>query len=418
MQNTFKFKALSDLLSGLFMLIYKSWILLTVWILLIVSSLIWNITEKNYALLEEARIHARDAFNKDILYRSWNASHGGVYVPVTEKTQPNLYLPPTVERDIKTLSGKSLTLMNPAYMTRQVHEMGKKKYGFLGHITSLKPIRSQNKPDPWEKKALQRFEQGETEISSVEIIEDNEYMRLMKPLFTEKSCLKCHAVQGYKEGDIRGGISVAVPMLPLRASSQDHIFTIYVVHYLFLLIGVIGIIASKMFLSRSEMKRLQTEDKLRAYFEKAPSGYQSLDENGCFIDVNETWLEILQYSRDEVIGKSFAIFLTPGATEKFGENFPCFKEAGEILGIELEMVKKDGSHVVMSINGRISYDEKGDFKQTHCILTDITERKKAEEELKTRTEELEKINKAFVGRELRMAELKKEIEELEKRHKT
>ncbi len=126
---------------------------------------------------------------------------------------------------------------------------------------------------------------------------------------------------------------------------------------------------------------LRSEDKFRTYYEKAPMGYQSLDENGCFIDVNEAWLEALQYSRDEVIGRSFADFLAPGYRDKFRENFPCFKDAGEILGIEFEMVRKDGAHAIMAINGRIGYDEKGEFKQTHCILNEITERKQLEEEI-------------------------------------
>lgn len=131
--------------------------------------------------------------------------HGGVYVPVTEKTQPNPLLADIPERDIRTSSGKILTLMNPAYMTRQAYELGFKEYGVRAHITSLKPIRPENAPDSWETKALQAFERGGKEIYSVETIEDKEYFRLMNPLITEKGCLLCHARHGYKENDIRAG---------------------------------------------------------------------------------------------------------------------------------------------------------------------------------------------------------------------
>ncbi|GAG33923.1 unnamed protein product, partial [marine sediment metagenome] len=110
--------------------------------------------------LEAARIQARTAHAKDVIYRRWNAGYGGVYVPVTKKTQPNPYLSGIPERDITTPSGRTLTLINPAYMTRQVHELAKEKYGVLGHITSLNPIRPQNAPDPWEIKALEEFERG------------------------------------------------------------------------------------------------------------------------------------------------------------------------------------------------------------------------------------------------------------------
>ncbi len=96
-------------------------------------------------------------FEKDVIYRRWNADHGGVYVPVTQKTKPNPYLD-DLERDIITPLGKKLTKVNPAYMTRQVHELALKSNGVRGHITSLNPIRPANAPDPWETQALKAFE--------------------------------------------------------------------------------------------------------------------------------------------------------------------------------------------------------------------------------------------------------------------
>jgi len=50
--------------------------------------------------------------------------------------------------------------MNPAYMTRQVHELETQEFGTHGHITSLKPLRPENAPEAWEAAALRAFEQG------------------------------------------------------------------------------------------------------------------------------------------------------------------------------------------------------------------------------------------------------------------
>jgi hypothetical protein len=47
------------------------------------------------------------------------------------------------------------------------------------------------------------------EISSVEKMNGGNFMRLIRPLRTDESCLKCYAKQGYRVGDIRGGISVS-----------------------------------------------------------------------------------------------------------------------------------------------------------------------------------------------------------------
>jgi len=137
----------------------------------------------------------------------------------------------------------------------------------------------------------------------------------------------------------------------------------------------------------SELQHFKEEGRAReslfkSLYEKAPLGYQSLDENGRFIVVNHAWLETLGYTQEEVIGKSFADFLHPDWRDHFKENFPRFKTIGEILGVEFEMVKKNGDLILVSFTGKISRDEKGNFQQTHCIFHDITERKRKEEELK------------------------------------
>ena len=111
-------------------------------------------------------------------------------------------------------------------------------------------------------------------------------------------------------------------------------------------------------------------------YERSPLGYQSLDSDGNFIIVNTAWSELLGYSPDEVIGKWFGDFLAPESKEKVLINFPKFKATGKICGIEFNMLCKDGSFVTVCFDGRIGYDEQGHFTQTHCILQDLTEKKK------------------------------------------
>jgi signal transduction histidine kinase len=244
------------------------WILAVMWAVAVAVSLVWNVVQIKHNTLEAARIQARSTYDKDIIYRRWNAGHGGVYVTVTEVTQPNPYLSDIHERDITTPLGKLLTLMNPAYMTRQVHELAEQQYGVRGHITSLNPIRPENAPGPWETEALQAFERGETEVSLLGEMKGKEYMRLMRPLTTEKGCLKCHAAQGYQEGDIRGGISVSVPMEPLWAIAQRNITTLAVGHILLWLIGLGWLILGTQRLRRSERERNRAEEELKKYAEQ------------------------------------------------------------------------------------------------------------------------------------------------------
>ncbi len=135
-----------------------------------------------------------------------------------------------------------------------------------------------------------------------------------------------------------------------------------------------------------------SEEHFYGMFEKAPLGYQSLDEDGNFIEVNQTWLETLGYSSEEVHGRWFGDFLAPEYVEAFRERFPIFKAAGKIHS-EFQMIHKNGGRRYIAFEGRISHKDDGSFQQTHCILSDITERKTAEAAL----QKIEIENKALLG---------------------
>ena len=161
---------------------------------------------------ELAIAEANAYFNKDQATRLWAASQGGVYVPVSTTTPPNPFLTHVPERDIYSPSGRVLTLMNPAYMIRQMMEHYSTLHHVRGRITSLNHFRAETAPDNWEKSALRSFAGGREEALEFTDMAGDPYLRLMRPLKTEASCLKCHAIQGDSVGSIRGGISVSVPM--------------------------------------------------------------------------------------------------------------------------------------------------------------------------------------------------------------
>jgi signal transduction histidine kinase len=240
-----------------------AWGLGAIWTVLVAASLLWNFHQARQTALELASTEAQLSYNKDLAYRLWAASHGGVYVPVTPQTPPNPYLSHISERDIQTPSGRALTLMNPAYMTRQVFELAAQVYGIKGHLTSLKPIRPENAPDPWEAKALKAFEAGTPEILEVVELPGGPHLRLMRPWHTEKACLKCHAAQGYKEGDIRGGISIDVPLKPFLVGIRAQTFALAGGHGLIWVLGLTGIIVGNRRLLQFLDQRQQAEEALR-----------------------------------------------------------------------------------------------------------------------------------------------------------
>lgn len=118
----------------------------------------------------------------------------------------------------------------------------------------------------------------------------------------------------------------------------------------------------------------ENEKRFRLLYEEAPVPYQSLDEEGYLLEINNTWLELMGYTKDEVIGKHFSDFILKTDRYKFPESFRNFKVTGTVHNRIYQMVKKDGSIISVEIEGRIATDEDGNFKQTHCIFQDITQK--------------------------------------------
>ncbi|GGD38734.1 hypothetical protein GCM10012288_10940 [Malaciobacter pacificus] len=155
-------------------------------------------------MLEESlKNKALAIFNLIVDMRHWNAQYEGVYVK-SDKLEPNPYLNPGY---IKSEDGEKLVWVNPAFMTRQISNIASQRDGFKLKITSTKLINKNNAPDEFEEKILNYFDKNIKAPYYWEIKDDS--FKFMGALVTEKECLACHAHQGYKVGDIRGGISVS-----------------------------------------------------------------------------------------------------------------------------------------------------------------------------------------------------------------
>ena len=105
-------------------------------------------------------------------------------------------------------------------MLRQTMDNYEIRYGIRGHITSLKHFRPETGPDECEKYVLKKFEKGVKEVFDYAEIDGKPYFRFMAAMIAKRDCLKCHGHQGYKVGDVRGGVSVSVPMAPYLANQR------------------------------------------------------------------------------------------------------------------------------------------------------------------------------------------------------
>ena len=232
-----------------------------VWTVLVIASLAWGAHGHRREVLNVAYQNAVTIIAKDIAFRAWASMHGGVYVPPTEQTPPNPHLAFLPERDVVTTTGRKLTLMNPAYVLREAQSLYQGEHGESAHITSLNPINPNNAADEWEKMALKRFELGAREVKEVTQKEGVSQMRVMRAFVVGEACLKCHAHQGYKVGDIRGGISATIPLKPLFDIEARDIRNASISHGVIWLFGMLGIVAYHV-IRRREIKRIARQQKL------------------------------------------------------------------------------------------------------------------------------------------------------------
>lgn len=215
----------------------------TLWIVFIAASIAWNISQAAEVHQQVNLRIAQSFFELIVTVRDWNANMGGVYVPVSATTQPNPYLK-VADRDLHLPNDLTLTKINPAYMTRMISELAEQGNRIRFHITSLKPINPNNAATEWERQALTIFE-TESLREYYRWSDQEQTFRYMAPLITKANCLPCHKEQGYKEGDIRGGISVSFKAQPVD------VWPIMVSHAIIALVGLFGIIVAGNQLERT-----------------------------------------------------------------------------------------------------------------------------------------------------------------------
>lgn len=132
-------------------------------------------------------------------------------------------------------------------------------------------------------------------------------------------------------------------------------------------------------INRRETALIGSRQELDDLYNNAPCGYYSLDRNGMFIRINNTQLDWLGYTRNEVVGKMHITdVITPPGRATLAKNYPILRERGSVKDLEFDLVRKDGSqlHVLVNASGLFGWD--GSFLLIRNTAFDITDRIKAE----------------------------------------
>lgn len=160
-------------------------------------------------ILRQAEQQARMLYKQILLTRQWASDHNGLFILKRQGVEANPYLDlPTVT----DAAGHTYYLRNPAMITRELSAYAKRDGMGYFRVTSLRPVNPNNVPDEFERQALREFNEGSEEVISTTKTEEGRVVRFIAPLKVTSSCLACHARHGYEEGDIRGGLSITIPI--------------------------------------------------------------------------------------------------------------------------------------------------------------------------------------------------------------
>lgn len=167
-----------------------------------------------------------------------------------------------------------------------------------------------------------------------------------------------------------------------------------------------------------EIELRESEARFRGAFEHAGTGISLVGLDGRWMKVNHAFCNIVGYAEEEMIGRPIHDFTYPEDLPEDLEHKRLMM-IGEMETCQMEKryVHKSGHIIWAQLNASIVRDGSGHPLYFISQIQDVTERKEASDKLAKRTVELERVNKAMIGRELRMVELKKEIEMLKEKLK-
>lgn len=408
--------------------------LILAWTAILAGFMFYMSQELHQNVIALATGEARNYYKLNVHYRRWSSKIGGVYA-LSSKVAPNPHL--TVpDRDVTTESGTSLTLVNPAYMTRMVFEAIQKdsENPIISRIVSLKPINPVNTPTPWESETLNLFENGLTrERIQLLTIEKRPYLQFMTAFITEESCLKCHAKQGYKVGDIRGGMSIAVPISEYLAIESDRNNTLALVFAFIWSMGTAGISVTSRRRYLQEMRieeertnlenevheRMQiqeqleqqailleeeaaerqkavdslmrTENFLQTIIDTEPECVKLLDADCQLLFMNQAGLKMIEADTlEQVKGQNIMPLICEPYRQKFQE-VTRYVFLGESKSIEFEIVGLKGKKLWMQSTSVPFRNESGTIVAVLAITRNISELKRTMTELQKKNCDIEQF---------------------------
>jgi len=210
-------------------------------------------------------------------------------------------------------------------------------------------------------------------------------LRLMRPMKMSQSCLKCHTRQGYQEGDILGGVSVAVPFAPYLALSHECTRKIVFSHGV---IGVLGMVAVLIILLLGKKRMNERAVMLRALQESEEQRCSIMETSPDYIterkrdekEKEKLGSRLLQAQKLEAIST-----LAGGITHDFNNILTAILgyadmareevSPGSSLALHLDEVLKAGNRAKELVQQILTFSRQNEHKyrpmQPHLIVKEV-----------------------------------------------
>lgn len=142
----------------------------------------------------------------------------------------------------------------------------------------------------------------------------------------------------------------------------------------------------------NEFQLIKSEQRYRYLYENTPVMLHSIDQDGNLLNVSNKWLEVLGYTREEVIGQKSVNFLT-STSKQYAINtvIPLFKKQGYAKDIAYQFIKKDGTIVDILLSSSCEKDDQGNFLRSLAVLEDVTEKNELAKQVNEYQQNLEKL---------------------------
>ncbi|OYZ58661.1 MAG: hypothetical protein B7Y17_05975, partial [Sulfuricurvum sp. 24-42-5] len=258
-------------------------------------------------------------------------------------------------------------------------------YDIKTRITAKLYMNPQNAPDAWESNALEKLQNGETQVEEFTMMKGKKHLRLMQPMYMEQGCIKCHAWTGIKVGEVRGAIDVAIPLDKYDPIKKEHFQQLIITHLLLWLIGMGGI----LFLGRRLLSSVRENDKnqkdldIRTQaLEQSNNAVLITNPKGVIEYANQAFVQLNGYELIELLGKTPKVVKSHLNTPALYREMWSTISDGRTWKGEFKNRKKNGA--IYWCYETISPVMDTDGKITHyiAVIEDIEKRKTTEEHIK------------------------------------